>query len=116
MSLPTLASDPNPEDLLALHKQLGTLRSAAINTGYEATAFIESLKPQPKTLAKPIPLKPAKVEPAEVEPAKPIAQPAPTTPAGEEVHVEQVHVKQVDVEEVHVEEVKVEEVELPRAR
>ena len=105
MSLPTLASDPNPEDLLALHKQLGTLRSAAINTGYEATAFIESLKPQPETLAKPIPPQPAKVAPAKVDLAKPAVKPA-ATPAGDEVHVE----------EVHVEQVKVEEVELPRAR
>jgi hypothetical protein len=45
MSLPLLTSSPTPEDLIALQQQLHTLRTAAMNAGYEAPGFIAALKP-----------------------------------------------------------------------
>jgi glycosidase len=67
MALPTLAGDPPPEDLLTLQHQLGTLRSAAINAGYEAPAFIESLRSTvaPKNATQAIELSADGIEPVD---------------------------------------------------
>jgi len=54
MSLPTLASDPELADLLALQQQLTALRIAAMQAGYVAPVFIANLKPQARpTVEKP---------------------------------------------------------------
>jgi glycosidase len=98
MSLPTLESEPKPADLLALQQQLGTLRTAAIQSGYEAPVFLASLKAIAETQ-----VKPAAIKPAMVPSVKTLAI---EVPAAEMEPVDDAVIVQVETEDE----------ELPRAR
>ncbi|SFR97593.1 Glycosidase [Granulicella pectinivorans] len=81
MSLPLLTIRPTPDDVIALQQQLRTLRTAAINAGYEAPVFIAALKQ-----TKPVATAPLPVAAIEEKPAQPIPEKKVLEVEDEELH------------------------------